>query len=142
MTPVESDEPEPCLIERSMMDDLLYIAEKLSDARAERNLHVAIVLGVLGSFDELSTHALEVRAPPAIPAFNPDLVELALQVAKSVLAPRSKAEDQEKELGKDQWAFEKERYGPITKIALSQGLGQPELVFDGANWHSSVLTTI
>jgi hypothetical protein len=131
----ESEDPEPCLIERSMMDDLLYIAEKLGDLRAERGLQVALVLGVLGSFDDLAARKLEARTPPAIPAFNPDLVELALQVAKSVLGMSTMVDTDVQEGG---WEFDKEKHGPITKISLSRGKGQPALVLDGSHWHTAV----
>jgi hypothetical protein len=133
----QEEDPEPCLIERSMMDDLLYIAEKLNDVAAERNLQVALVLGVLGSFDELSGHKLDATTPPAIPAFNPDLVELAIQVAKSALNPLQ-APGGKDEKDRSTWEFSKDKNGPITKIALSQGRGQVEIVFDTGRLHSWV----
>ena len=120
-----------------MVDDLLYIAEKLNDVAAERNLQVSLVLGVLGSFDELAAHKLETTALPAIPAFNPDLVELAIQVAKTTLSPLLLPEGGE-DKDRSTWKFNKDRYGPITKIGLSQGRGQPELVLDAGRLHSWV----
>lgn len=136
----QEEDPEPCLIERSMMDDLLYIAEKLSDGAAERSLQVALVLGILGSFNELSALKLEPSALPAIPAFNPDLVELALQVAKSILNPLAGQEDKQ-EKDRSTWTFNKDQHGPITQVSLSQGRGQPELVLDAGLWHSGVSVT-
>jgi hypothetical protein len=135
--PAHEEDPEPCLIERSMMDDLLYIAEKLNDVAVERNLQVAIVLGVLGSFDELAGLKLAATALPAIPAFNPDLVELAIQVAKSALNPLSLPEVKE-EKDRSTWVFSKDKNGPITKMALSQGRGQAEIVLDTGLSHSWV----
>lgn len=132
------DDPEPCLIERSMMDDIIYIAEKLADSEAERSLQVTLVLGILGSFNELSSMALEPSTLPAIPAFNPDLVELAIQVAKSILNPlKRRTEKQEKD--RSTWKFSKEQCGPITQVGLSQGRSQPELVLDASQGHSGVI---
>ncbi len=132
---------EPCLVERSMLYDLLYVMEKLHDPLALVNLQILVVLSILGSFSEFPIPKLDplLGSPhgmPAIPAFNPDLVELALQVFKSVLTtpPRS-TEGAPKD--RKNWEYTKDKRGPVTSIVISQSKGS-EFVLECAKEYSLV----